>query len=106
MRGTLMTAALALAATLAVAIPASADIAPIPTREEYVATADPICKANADTNKPLLKSAKQKADDGKLKAASGGFTRVAANFGSTCERSRPCPAPRKTAPSSKSGSAS
>jgi hypothetical protein len=82
MRGILSTALMVLAVT-AVAAPIAAADELVPTREEYVAKVDPICKANTDTNKPLLRSAKKLGNDKKYKAASSKVAKAAANFTKT-----------------------
>lgn len=67
MKGTLTTAALVMGVTLAVA--ASAFAEGTPTRAEYVATAEPICKANIEKSKQILSGARPKVKAGKLVAA-------------------------------------
>jgi hypothetical protein len=100
MRGTLTTAALVIAATLVAAVSASAEILPgtIPTRDEYVATVDPICQKNSDTNKPLLKTAGKKERNDELASASRDVARVAANFGKTLTKIEAVPRPTEDSP--------
>ena len=83
MKRTLTTAALVIAATTLAAISASAAILPgaNPTRPEYVAEVEPICKQNTDANKPILKAARQKVNAKNLKGAGADFFKVSANFG-------------------------
>lgn len=95
MRGALKTAILVVVAMLAIAAVAFGDEAP--TREEYVAKVDPICKSNADANKKILKGVKQKARDGKLKAAGAQFTRAAAAFGKARQKIVAVPVPTEYA---------
>ncbi len=93
MKGTLTTAALALAAMFVLVVPASADIAPVPTRDEYVAAVDPICQANTDSNKKILDGASTRVNEGKLKQAGSQFTRAAAAFGSSIKQISAVPQP-------------
>jgi hypothetical protein len=69
-----------------------------PTREEYVATIDPICKKNVDANKKVLKGVGPLVKAGKLKAAASKFTRVAANFGRTIKSVESIPRPPEDSP--------
>ena len=75
MKRTLTTVALVFAAT---AVVVAAAWAADPTREEYVATIDPICKKNVDANKKVLKGVGALVKAGKLKIATSRFTQVAA----------------------------
>ncbi len=93
MRGMLTTAFLALAVTLIAAAAAWAEEAPVPTREGYVATVDPICKANTDQNKRILKGASDKVNAGKLAQAGSQFTRAAAAFGKSVKEITAVPRP-------------
>jgi hypothetical protein len=95
MRGTLTTAALAIAAMLVTAVSAHATIAPgtIPTRAEYVAEVDPICEKNTNSNKPILKAARQKVNAKKLPAAGADFAKVSANFGRALKAIEAIPRP-------------
>ncbi len=95
MKGTLTTAALAIAATLVAALPAHATIAPgaNPTRAEYVAEVDPICAKNTSSNKPILKAARHKVNAKKLPAAGTNFFRVSANFGKALKAIEAVPRP-------------
>jgi hypothetical protein len=100
MKGPMATAALVIVATLVAAVSAGAEILPgtIPTREEYVATVDPICQKNSDTNKPLLKNASKKERADELIAASRDVARVAANFGRTLKKIEAVPRPTEDSP--------
>ena len=108
MRGTLTTAFLVLAATLVAAAAAWAEEAGAPTREEYVAQVDPICKTNTDANKRLLKGASEKAERREARRRRRPRSRGAtATFGKIGEGNRSRSAShRQTARGSKSGSAS
>lgn len=100
MKGKLTTAALALAATLAVAGPAHAEIAPgtDPTREAYTAEIEPICEQNTLSNKPILKDARENVNAKKLKAAGANFLRVSGNFGKALKSIEAVPRPSADAP--------
>jgi len=52
---------------------AQAALAAEVSREEYVKSAEPICKANTEANKRIFKGAKEEVKEGKLKAASSHF---------------------------------
>lgn len=93
MRGTLRLAVLIAAATLALAAGARAEEGVPPTRAEYVSQVDPICQANAEANKRILKNVRQKARDGKLQQAGAQFTRASAAFGSTVDKIVAVPRP-------------
>jgi hypothetical protein len=69
-----------------------------PTREEYVATVDPICKTNIDSNKNLLKGVGAIVKAGKLKVAASRFTEVSANFGKTIKSIEVIPRPAVDSP--------
>lgn len=74
---TLALIAVALAATLAAVACAET------TRADYIAQAEPICKANTDANRHILKGARAKAKRGKLGAAGRQLTRAAVAFAAT-----------------------
>jgi hypothetical protein len=86
-----ITAVLAIGVTLAVAATAFAEGAP--TREEYVATAEPICKANIDKSKQILKGARPKVKAGKLAPAGRQISRAAAQFGTSIKELEALPEP-------------
>jgi hypothetical protein len=69
-----------------------------PTREEYVASIDPICKTNIDANKKLLKGVGAIVKAGKLKVAAGRFTEVSSNFGKTIKQIEVIPRPAADSP--------
>ena len=95
MKRTLTTVALVFAAT---AVVVAAAWAADPTREEYVATIDPICKKNVDSNKKVLKGVGALVKAGKLKVAASRFTQVAANFGRTIKSVEAIPRPPEDSP--------
>lgn len=63
------------------------------TRADYVAQAEPICKANTDQNRRILKGARARAKKGKTKAAARQFSRASAAFGSAVAQLRAVPQP-------------
>ena len=95
MKGPMTTAALVIAATLLAAVSASAEILPgtIPTRAEYVAEVEPVCQKNTDSNKPILKAARQKVNAKNLKGAGADFFKVSANFGKALKAIEAVPRP-------------
>lgn len=72
---------LALAVALAVAAPAALAIQAEPTREEYVAKVDPICKRNSEANDHILDGAEQRVRKGQLVTAGKQFTRASTALG-------------------------
>jgi hypothetical protein len=95
-KGTPSIAVLVLAAILIAAAAAWADEGP--TREEYVAAIDPICKTNVDANKKVLDGVGAIVKAGKLKVAATKFTTVAANFGKTIKTIEKIPRPPVDSP--------
>jgi hypothetical protein len=91
MRGIFRLAALIAAATLLSAAAAHAEEGP--SRAEYVSQVDPICQANTEANKRILKNVRQKAKDDKLKEAGAQFTHASAAFGMTVDRIAAVPRP-------------
>lgn len=65
------------------------------TREQYRAEAEPICKANAEANKNILKGVRAKVREGKLKVAGRQFTRAATALEGTLKRIKALPKPPK-----------
>ncbi len=78
-----------LALTLTLAQSAAAET----TRDEYVARAEPICKANVLANKRIFKGAKGEVKAGKLKPASKHFFRAATAFAKTIRQLEAVPQP-------------
>jgi hypothetical protein len=93
MRGTIATALIVLAVTLVAAAVAWAEDAAAPTRDEYVARVDPICKHNTDVNRPLLKRAKKLGHAKKYGAAAHKVLRVAKNFSRSIKEIEAVPRP-------------
>lgn len=93
MKGVL-TAAISVAA-LAL-LPAVAAAEEEPTRAQYVEQVEPICKANTEANKRILKNARTKAKSrvpAKLKQAGVQFVHASAVFGKTVEKLSAVPRP-------------
>ncbi len=95
LKRTLTTAALVIAATTLAAVSASATILPgaNPTRAEYVAEVEPICEKNTNSNKPILKAARQKVNAKNLKGAGSDFFKVSDNFGKALKSIEAVPRP-------------
>jgi hypothetical protein len=94
MKGVL-TAAVSVAA-LALLPAAAAAAEEGPTRAQYVEQVEPICQANTEANKRILKNVKTKAKSkvpAKLKQAGGQFVHAAAIFGKTVEKLNAVPRP-------------
>lgn len=91
MKGTLVLAVSIAAATLLLAAPVRAEDPP--ERAEYVALVEPICQANTDANKRILKNVREKARNGKMKEAGAQFIHAAAAFGSTVNKLAAVPRP-------------
>jgi hypothetical protein len=80
---------LALAGMLATAVVALADV----TRADYLAQVEPICKANTEANQRILRGARARAKNGKLKAAAKQFSKASVAFASTVIQLRAVPQP-------------
>jgi hypothetical protein len=93
MKGVL-TAAVSIAALALLPAGAAADEGP--TRAQYVEQVEPICQANTEANKRILKNVKPKAKSGvpaKLKEAGAQFIHASAVFGKTVEKLNAVPRP-------------
>jgi len=84
--------ALALALALLVAVPV-AMAAEEPTREEYVAKVEPICKANTEANSRILKGVKDQVKQNKLVPAGKRFIRASSALGRTVTQISKVPRP-------------
>lgn len=62
--------------SLVLVVPVS--VAAAPTRDEYKAKVEPICKTNTKANERILAGVRQQVQQGKLKAAGGKFSKAAA----------------------------
>lgn len=87
----------ALSAAVLALLPAAAGAAEEePTRAQYVERVEPICQANTEANKRILKNVKTKAKSkvpAKLKQAGGQFIHASAVFGKTVEKLSAVPRP-------------
>jgi hypothetical protein len=79
-KSSLLLPGLALAACLAVSVPAAA-IEASPTRDEYVAAVDPICKRNSDASSHILEGTERLVKQGRLVPAGKRFIRASAALG-------------------------
>jgi hypothetical protein len=90
----LRVAVLTAAAALLLTAPARAEEAP--TRAQYVEQVEPICQANTEANKRILKNVKQRARSkvpAKLKQAGAQFIHASAAFGTTVQKLASVPRP-------------
>ncbi len=71
----------------------SSALAAEPTRDEFVARVEPICKANTEANARIFKGAKAEVKAGKLKQAAGRFTRAVVAFDKTIKQVKAIPQP-------------
>ena len=94
MKGTLPIALLVAAGTLLGTAAIAAAEGPTPTpREEYVSQVEPICQANTEVDKRILKNVQQNVRQGKLKRAGRQFVHVSAAFGSAIGEMMAVPRP-------------
>lgn len=93
MKGTLPIALLVAAVTLLGASGAHAEEPAPPTRAEFVERVEPICQANTETDKRILKNVKQRVQRGKLKQAGRQFIHVSAAFGKAIGAMKAVPRP-------------
>jgi hypothetical protein len=63
------------------------------SRSEYVASAEPICKANTEANQRIFKGAKDQVKEGKLKAASSHFFKAKQALSKTVKQLGALPEP-------------
>ena len=64
-----------------------------PTRAEYVSGVEPICQANTEANKRILKNVRKKVRNGRLKEAGRQFIHASAAFGATVDKLATVPGP-------------
>ena len=89
---TLPKLSLALALALLVVVPVAL-AAEEPTREEYVAKVEPICKANSEANSRILKGVKEQVKQDQLVPAGKRFVRAAGALGKTVTQIDKVPRP-------------
>jgi hypothetical protein len=85
--------ALAVVVCLAVAVPTAWAIGADPTRDEYVAAVEPICKRNSEANSRILKGVKQQVKQDELAPAGGRFVRASSALGKTVRQIAAVPQP-------------
>ncbi len=93
MKGVLSLVISVVAVALALAAPAWAEE---PTRDQYREQVEPICQANTEANKRILKNAKERAKSrvpAKMKEAGAQFIHASAVFGKTVEKLAGVPRP-------------
>jgi len=83
---------LALAVALLVAVPVAL-AAEEPTRDEYVARVEPICKANTEANSRILKGVKDQVEQDKLVPAGKRFIRASSALGKAVTQINQVPRP-------------
>jgi hypothetical protein len=88
MRGFLVAAVIGLAVLVSSALAAEE-----PTRDEYRAAVEPICKANTKANENILAGVRSKVKAGKLAAAGRQFTRAATALKNTLRQLKAVPKP-------------
>lgn len=85
--------ALALVIGLAVSAPVALAIEANPTRGEYVATVEPICKKNSEANERILKGVKEQVKSDQLAPAGARFVRASSALGKTVRQIAAVPQP-------------
>jgi|SRR6185436_20612579 len=94
MKGTLPIALLlAAVALLATGVARAEEGEGGPTRAEYVSGVEPICQANTEANKTILRNVRQKVRKGRLKEAGRQFIHASAAFGLTVGKLEAVPRP-------------
>lgn len=94
MKGTLPIALLIASAALLVAGAAHAEEGTEgPTRDEYVSGVEPICQANTEANKAILRNVRQKVRKGRLKEAGRQFIHASASFREAVDKLEAVPRP-------------
>ena len=94
-RSPLIAAAVAVAALVAVACAtaSAAAVAEAPTRDEYVAQLETVCKPDAEATQRAMKGARADIRAERLAAAAAKFAKASSIFGSTLRRIVPVPRP-------------
>jgi hypothetical protein len=85
--------ALALVGAALLLATASLALAEDPTRESYTAAVEPICKKNTMANERILKGARKRVQQGKLKPASKQFLRASRALKKTYRQLKAVPQP-------------
>jgi hypothetical protein len=84
---------LGLAAIVALLVSVPVALAVEPTREEYVATVEPICKSNTEANSRILKGVKGQVTKGDLVPAGKRFIRASSALGKSVRQIAAVPQP-------------
>lgn len=93
MKGKLSIALLVAAVALLAPAAARAEEPAPPSRAEYVSQVEPICQANTEVNKAILRNVRRKVRSGKLKQAGRQFIHTSAAFGSAVDKITAVPRP-------------
>jgi hypothetical protein len=81
------------AAVLLLTMAVSVSVAAAPTRDEYRAQVEPICKTNTQANERILAGVRKLVKDGKLKAAGAQFSKAAVALKKALNELRSVPQP-------------
>lgn len=84
---------LGIVVALVLAVPVASAIEADPTRDEYVAEVEPICKANTQANSRILDGVKEQVKQGKLDPAGRRFVRAATALGKSIRQIAAVPKP-------------
>lgn len=84
---------IALAVSLVISVPVALAIEAEPTRDEYVAAVEPICKRNSEANERILEGVKDQVKKGKLAPAGKRFIRASSALGATVRQIAAVPQP-------------
>lgn len=82
-----------LAMALLISVPVAGAIEADPTRPEYVAAVEPICKANTEANSRILEGVKEQVKQGELGPAGRRFVRAATALGKSVRQIATVPRP-------------
>jgi hypothetical protein len=86
-------ALLASVAVLSLSLAAPVAMAAAPTRDEYKAQVEPICKTNTKANERILAGVRKQVKEGKLKAAGVQFSKAAGALKAALNELRSVPQP-------------
>jgi hypothetical protein len=86
-------ALLATAAALLLLLVAPVTMAAAPTRDEYRAQVEPICKANTRANERIFAGVRRQVKEGRLRAAAGQFSKAARALKTALNEIRSVPQP-------------
>jgi hypothetical protein len=86
-------ALLASVAVLSLFLAAPVTMAAAPTRDEYKAQVEPICKSDTEANERILAGVRKQVKEGKLRAAGIQFSKAARALKAALNELRPVPQP-------------